>query len=78
MKQQEEAKNASGTPDGATGANEDWFFDMIIGFLRSPRWKTPIMSFIDEHCVVFDDEDENKLEFTKVHQVSQTQAKSGI
>ena len=44
---------------------------MIIGFLRSPRWKTPVMSFIDEYCTVFDDEDENKLEFTKIHMVSQ-------
>jgi len=25
------------------------------------------MSFLDEYCVVFDDEDENKLEFTKIH-----------
>ena len=49
---------------------QDWFFDMIIGFLRSPRWKTPVMSFIDEYCTVFDDEDENKLEFTKIHHVS--------
>lgn len=46
---------------------QDWFFDMIIGFLRSPRWKTPVMSFLDEHCVVFDNEEENKLEFTDVH-----------
>ena len=43
---------------------------MIIGFLRSPRWKTPVMSFIDEYCTVFDDEDENKLEFTNIHNVS--------
>ena len=45
---------------------------MIIGFLRSPRWKTPVMSFIDEYCTVFDDEEENKLEFTKIHKVSFT------
>lgn len=25
------------------------------------------MSFLDEHCTVFDNEDENKLEFTTVH-----------
>lgn len=49
---------------------QDWFFDMIIGFLRSPRWKTPVMSFIDEYCTGFDDEDEHKLEFTKIHNVS--------
>ena len=42
---------------------------MIIGFLRSPRWKAPVMSFIDEFCTVFDDEEENKLEFTKIHKV---------
>jgi hypothetical protein len=49
---------------------QDWFFDMIIGFLRSPRWKAPVMSFLDEHCIVFDNEEENKLEFTKIHMVS--------
>jgi len=42
---------------------------MIIGFLRSPRWKTPVMSFLDEHCIVFDTEEENKLEFTAIHSV---------
>jgi len=57
------------------GANEadrvedenDWFFDIIINFLRSPRWKTPIMSFLDEYCIIFDTEDENKLEYTPIH-----------
>ena len=43
---------------------------MIIGFLRSPRWKVPVMSFLDEKCVLFDNEEENKLEFTPVHNVS--------
>jgi hypothetical protein len=49
---------------------EDWIFDSIIGFLRSPRWKTPVMSFIDEYCIYFDNEDEHKLEFTTHHNVS--------
>jgi hypothetical protein len=40
---------------------------MIIGFLRSPRWKTPVMSFLDEYCIQFDNEEENKLEFTSIH-----------
>ncbi len=43
---------------------------MIIGFLRSPRWKSPVMSFLDEKCIAFDVEDENKLEFTTIHNVS--------
>jgi len=54
---------------------QDWFFDMIIGFLRSPRWKAPVMSFLDEHCIVFDNEEENKLEFTKIHMVSASNLK---
>jgi hypothetical protein len=43
---------------------------MIIGFLRSPRWKTPVMSFLDEFCIQFDNEEENKLEFTQIHNVN--------
>ena len=37
--------------------------------MRSPRWKTPVHSFIDEYCIVFDNEDENKFEYTKIHEV---------
>ena len=57
--------NTKGTPQ-EEGEN-DWFFDIIINFLRSPRWKTPIMSFLDHHCIIFDREEENKLEYTPVH-----------
>ena len=55
--------NVPAKPEG----ENDWFFDIIINFLRSPRWKTPIMSFLDEYCIVFDNEEENKLEYTKIH-----------
>lgn len=27
------------------------------------------MSFLDENCIIFDTEDENKLEYTTVHNV---------
>jgi hypothetical protein len=27
------------------------------------------MSFLDEHCIIFDSEDENKLEYTIKHMV---------
>jgi hypothetical protein len=27
------------------------------------------MSFLDEHCLVFDTEEENKLEYTQIHNV---------
>jgi len=29
-----------------------------------PCWKTPVMSFLHENCIVFDNDDENKLEYT--------------
>lgn len=32
-------------------------------------WKNPILEFIDENCLVFDEEEENKLEYTIIHQV---------
>ena len=57
---QEPAEGVSQPNTTFLSFSQDWFFDMIIGFLRSPRWKTPVMSFLDEYCTVFDDEDENK------------------
>mmetsp|Transcript_31392 Transcript_31392/g.41581 ORF Transcript_31392/g.41581 Transcript_31392/m.41581 type:complete len:103 (-) Transcript_31392:1370-1678(-) len=45
----------------------DWIFDCLITFLKSPRWKTPVVSYIEEHCLVFDNEEENKLEYTTIH-----------
>jgi len=43
--------------------------DSITAYLKSPVWKNPILEFIDEHCIYFDDEEENKLEYTGVHNV---------
>ncbi len=48
---------------------QDWILDSITEFLKSPVWKNPILEFIDEHCIVFDEEDENKLEYTAIHNV---------
>ena len=56
-----------GKPEPKPEGENDWFFDIIINFLRSPRWKAPIMSFLDEYCIGFDNEEENKLEYTKIH-----------
>jgi len=43
--------------------------DSIAEFLKSPAWKNPILEFIDDNCIVFDEEDENKLEYTDIHNV---------
>eukprot|EP01012_Entosiphon_sulcatum_P035562 TRINITY_DN45154_c0_g1_i1.p1 TRINITY_DN45154_c0_g1~~TRINITY_DN45154_c0_g1_i1.p1 ORF type:complete len:399 (-),score=104.99 TRINITY_DN45154_c0_g1_i1:48-1196(-) len=47
---------------------DDWLFDTITQFLRSPVWTHPIQTFIDENCIVFDSAEENALGFTQVHQ----------
>jgi len=39
----------------------------VVEYLQSPIWKNPIMDFIDENCIVFEDEEENRLEYTDVH-----------
>ena len=36
-------------------------------FLQSPLWKNPIISFVEENCLVFEDTEENRLEYTEIH-----------
>lgn len=40
--------------------------EAIIDFLRGPLYIHPLMEFIDEKCLIFTTEDENKLEYTQV------------
>lgn len=49
------------------GENLDWISDYIIAILKAPTWVAPIANFIDGHCGIFDDQEENKLEYTLVH-----------
>jgi hypothetical protein len=51
----------------ASEDTSDWLFESIIGFLKSPLWINPIHSFIDEKCLIFNNEDENKFTYTEVH-----------
>eukprot|EP01006_Ploeotia_vitrea_P047673 TRINITY_DN67148_c4_g2_i1.p1 TRINITY_DN67148_c4_g2~~TRINITY_DN67148_c4_g2_i1.p1 ORF type:complete len:382 (-),score=100.15 TRINITY_DN67148_c4_g2_i1:633-1778(-) len=46
---------------------DDWLFDSVVGFLRSPLWTNPIQTYIDENCLVFDGTEENPVEFKKLH-----------
>ena len=47
-------------------------------YLKSPVWKNPILSFIDEYCASFDTEDENKLEYTAIHNVGYINSKTNV
>ncbi|XP_041033496.1 cilia- and flagella-associated protein 36 isoform X1 [Carcharodon carcharias] len=47
---------------------EEWMVEGIAGFLSSSCWTIPITDFIEQNCAVFDDEEENKLSYTEIHQ----------
>lgn len=48
---------------------QKWKYDFLVQFLSGPLWKTSILDFVDYHCVVFDSEEENKFEYTTIHNV---------
>ena len=44
-------------------------YELVLQYLISPIWKATIYNFLDEHCIVFDDEEENKFEYFHIHKV---------
>ena len=48
-------------------SEDDWLFDYMMETFRSPTWEVPVMTFIDENCVIFDNDEENKLVYTEKH-----------
>jgi hypothetical protein len=47
--------------------DNDWILDVVAEFLQSPGWQTAIINFIDKHCTIFEDCEENRLEYTPIH-----------
>lgn len=45
----------------------EWVLDSVLAFLRCPLWTEPVTDFIEQKCSVFDDEEENKLSYTELH-----------
>lgn len=45
----------------------EWLGDYMVSILKSPTWSTPVARFIDENCDLFDDSEENRLEYTECH-----------
>ncbi|XP_028280054.1 cilia- and flagella-associated protein 36 isoform X3 [Parambassis ranga] len=48
--------------------DSEWVLESIVGYLGSPEWVIPVTDFMENRCTVFDDEDENKLSYTEIHQ----------
>eukprot|EP00948_MAST-09A_sp_MAST-9A-sp1_P000307 g307.t1 len=55
------------TPQRQESSELDWLFDYMSSVFKSPGWDVPVMTFIDEKCVVFDNEEENKLSYMEIH-----------
>ena len=50
----------------------EWIYEYLFQFLKSPGWKVPILDFIDDYCEQFEDQEENKLVYTEIHEVNLT------
>ncbi|XP_028324383.1 cilia- and flagella-associated protein 36 isoform X2 [Gouania willdenowi] len=48
--------------------DSEWVVESIVGYLGSPEWLIPVTDFMENKCTVFDDEDENKLSYTEIHE----------
>jgi len=48
--------------------SNDWIIKCVIGFVHSAEWAAEVRSFIDEHCIVFDTEEENNFVYTSLHE----------
>ncbi|CEM37227.1 unnamed protein product [Vitrella brassicaformis CCMP3155] len=57
-----------GQEKGGEAEELDWVADYIVEFLKSPEWIIPLQNFIDEQCIIFDNEEENKFTYTQCHQ----------
>lgn len=44
---------------------------VLIGGAQSPLYEQPVMDFLDDRCLIFDMEEENKLEYTEVGEWTQ-------
>ena len=64
----DDADAADGFDDGAAGARDDACVEAMAAFVTESReWALSVQGFLLEHCRVFEDTEENKLEWTELH-----------
>lgn len=51
----------------AQGADLDWISAQVAAIFQSPTWTATIARFVDSNCGAFEDLDENKFEYTTIH-----------
>ena len=52
----------------AAADGSEWIQEAVVRFLQGPCYTAPLMGFIDENCTIFDTEEENKFEYSNVHE----------
>ena len=52
----------------AAADGSEWIQEAVVRFLQGPCYTAPLMGFIDEKCTIFDTEEENKFEYSSVHE----------
>merc|ERR1712060_201564 len=64
-----QANRSNATKKMATEAENDmeWILEIMTEYLQSPLWKNDIVSFVEENCCVFENTEENRLDYTDVH-----------
>ncbi|KAM9315776.1 cilia- and flagella-associated protein 36 [Gastrophryne carolinensis] len=45
----------------------DWVLESVLDFLTGPLWTGAVTDFMEQKCSVFDNEEENKLSYTEIH-----------
>lgn len=48
--------------------DDKWIYDYVRQYLSSPLWRNPLLDFIEENSLIFEDVEENKFEYTKIFQ----------
>lgn len=49
------------------GAEDDWVYEYISQYIKSPPFRTPIKDFVDENCNTFFSEGENSFQQSALH-----------
>ncbi|NP_001080839.1 cilia- and flagella-associated protein 36 [Xenopus laevis] len=48
-------------------SDAEWVLESVLGFVSGPVWTVPVLEFMEHKCSVFDDDEENKLSYTDIH-----------
>lgn len=66
-KSKEVKKQEPKRPSPVVEQEDQWVYEYVLQYLACPVWKAPIQQFIDQNCGEFENAEENKFEYTEIH-----------